>query len=176
MAVVALIFTFTACTNTSELEKLQQQMEDMQSRFEQQIEEMQSQLEQQEDKLTELEIKSEIYRNLENFKDYPKEFDLKIVEDCFAFSFGSSHEVPYWEFLQIPDGVAINSEEGIEKLANVTYDYAPEKKPYGEAAEFLRLLKTEHFFDGYSFVITIFIARQATKSKDLRPIQSANIA
>lgn len=148
LAAVALIFTFTACSSNSEIEDLKRRMEDLQ----QQVEDAQSRLEQQEGKLTELEIELEIYNNLENLKDYPKEFDLKIVGDCFAFSFGESCAVPYWEFLQIPNGVIINSEEGIEKLATKSYG-DPEKTPHAEAAEFLRLLKTEHYFNRYSFLL-----------------------
>lgn len=151
LAAVALIFTFTACSSNSEIEDLKRKMKDLQ----QQVEDAQSRLEQQEGKLTELEIELEIYNNLENLKDYPKEFDLKIVGDCFAFSFGESCAVPYWEFLQIPNGVIINSEEGIEKLATKSYG-DPEKTPHAEAAEFLRLLETEHYFDGYSFLLANF--------------------
>lgn len=148
LAVVALIFTFTACSQNND-GNLQSQMEALQS----QMADMQNQLEQQEAKITELEVQLEIYENLKNLKDYPKEYDLKIVGDCFAFSFGESVEVPYWEFLQIPNGVVINSEEGIEKLATESYNREVAETPYADAAEFLRLLKTEHYFDGYSFVL-----------------------
>lgn len=141
LAVVALIFTFTACSQNNN-ENLQSQMEDMRN-----------QLERQEAKITELEVQLEIYENLENLKGYPGEYELKIVGDCFAFSFGESVEVPYWEFLRIPNGVVINSEEGIEKLATESYNSEAEETPYANAAEFLRLLKTEHYFDGYSFVL-----------------------
>lgn len=147
LAAVALIFTFTACSSNSEIEDLKRKMKDLQ----QQVEDAQSRLEQQEGKLTELEIELEIYNNLENLKNYPKEFDLKIVGDCFAFSFNTFNRGVEYS-LAIPNGVIINSEEGIEKLATKSYG-DPEKTPHAEAAEFLRLLKTEHYFNRYSFLL-----------------------